>query len=179
MELKTKGESVYVAIEKLVAKLSWTVGADFDLAAVWVPRTGEPGLTYFGEKGDMNSFPFMQLDKDSGVGDKAGANEETLRITKLTDMKYVYIVCWDYKAVQSGSKARFAGTDVKLVLTDNTGTSHQTKLDTGDMGNVAVVATIDTTDPIGPKLVNTSKVGTLKKWDKTAFPDLLAIVNAP
>ena len=59
MELKTKGEEVYVSVKKLVAKLSWTVGADFDLAAVFEPKTGEPGLCYFGSLGDLSAFPFM------------------------------------------------------------------------------------------------------------------------
>ena len=175
MELKTKGEEVYVSVKKLVAKLSWTVGADFDLAAVFEPKTGEPGLCYFGSLGDLSAFPFMKLSGDAGIADKAGSNEEVLQIVKIDDMKKIHVVCWDYKAVQTGAKARFAGTDVKLTLTDDQGKSHQVKLDTGDLGNVAIVAVIDNTDPIGAKLVNVSKIGTMKRWDKDSFKDLLAI----
>jgi tellurite resistance protein TerA len=48
-------------------------------------------------------------------------------------------------------------------------------LDTGDMGNVALIATIDNSSPIGAKLVNTSKAGTLKGLKK--LQDLMEIIN--
>jgi len=47
-------------------------------------------------------------------------------------------------------------------LTDDTGTSHEVLLDTGDMGNVCLVATIDNTSAMGANFINTSKAGTLK-----------------
>ena len=180
MELKTKGEEAFVPVKGLVGKLTWTHGADFDLAVLFEPRTGEAGLVYFGDKGkDLNTFPYMVLSGDAGVGDRAGNNEEVVKIGKLDDMKKIHVLCWDYKAVQGGTKARCAGTDVKLTITDDQGQTYAVKLDTGETANVAIVATIDNTNPIGAKLINTSKVGTMKRWSKDAFVDLLAIVNAP
>lgn len=163
MELKQKGEVANVAtFKQLMVTMKWTTAADFDLAAAYENKQGKQGLVYFGELGDLNSFPFMQLSGDEGVGDKGGQNEETMRITKLDDMKYVWILCWDYGKVKNGEPARFKGSDVTLSVMDDKGATHNVTLDTGDMGNVALIATIDNSSPIGAKLINSSKAGTLK-----------------
>jgi len=142
--------------------MKWTTAADFDLAAAYEKKGGELGLVYFGELGNLNAFPFMQLSGDEGVGDTGGENEETMRITKLDDMNYVWILCWDYGKVKDGAPARFKDSDVSLSIMDDKGSTHNVNLDTGDMGNVALLATIDNSNPVGPKLVNSSKAGTLK-----------------
>ena len=176
MELKQKGSEANVGgFKQLMVAMRWTTAADFDLAAAYETKEGKQGLVYFGEKGDLNAFPFMQLSGDEGVGDKGGKNEEVMRITKLDDMKYVWLMCWDYGRVKDGSAARFKDSDVTLSLLDDTGASHDVTLDTGDMGNVAVIATIDNTSPIGAKLINTSKAGTLKGLKK--LQDLMDIIN--
>jgi len=176
MELKQKGSEANVGgFKQLMVSMKWSTAADFDLAAAYEDKQGKQGLVYFGELGDLNSFPFMQLSGDEGVGDKGGANEETMRITKLDDMKYVWILCWDYGKVQDGAPARFRGSDVTLSLMDDKGTTHNVTLDTGDMGNVALIATIDNSSPIGAKLINSSRAGTLKGL-KT-LQQLIDIIN--
>lgn len=162
MELKQKGQEANIAVKQLLVSMKWTTAADFDLAAVYETKQGKQGLVYFGDLGDMNAFPFISLSKDQGVGDKGGSNEETMRITKLDDMQQVWIFCWDYTKVQSGQGARFKDSDVVLSITDDTGKSVAVKVDTGDMGNVCCIATIDNTSPLGAKLVNVSKAATLK-----------------
>ncbi len=163
MELKQKGAEANVGgFKQLMVSMKWTTAADFDLAAAYEDKNGKQGLVYFGEQGDLNAFPFMQLSGDEGVGDKGGDNEETMRITKLDDMKYVWLMCWDYGKVQDGTPARFKDSDVTLAVMDDQGATHEVSLDTGDMGNVALLATIDNSSPIGAKLVNASKAGTLK-----------------
>ena len=163
MELKQKGAEANVAsFKQLMVSMKWTTAADFDLAAAYEDKQGRQGIVYFGDKGDLNGFPFMQLDKDAGIGDKSGSNQETMRITKLDDMKYVWILCWDYGRVKNGEPARFKDSDVTLSVMDDTGNTHNVTLDTGDIGNVALIATIDNSSPIGAKLINSSKAGTLK-----------------
>ena len=163
MELKQKGSSANVGnFKQLMVTMKWTTAADFDLAAAYEDKTGKHGLVYFGELGDLNAFPFMQLSGDEGVGDKGGENEETMRITKLDDMNYVWLLCWDYGKIQDGAPARFKESDVSMNIMDDKGQSHQVKLDTGGLGNVALIATIDNSSPIGAKLINSSKAGTLK-----------------
>ena len=98
-------------------------------------KDGKQGIIYFGEMGDLNAFPYMQLSGDEGVGDKGGDNEEVMRITKLEDMKYIWLFCWDYGKVQDGAPARFKDSDVQLHLMDDKGGTHNVNLDTGDMGN--------------------------------------------
>ncbi|OQX24687.1 MAG: hypothetical protein BWK80_19445 [Desulfobacteraceae bacterium IS3] len=176
MELKQKGETANVGgFKQLMITMKWTTAADFDLAAAYENKEGKPGLVYFGELGDLNAFPFMQLSGDEGVGDKGGENEEIMRIAKLDDMKYVWIMCWDYGKVKDGSAARFKDSDVKLSVVDDKGTTHNITLDTGDMGNIALIATIDNSSPIGAKLVNSSKAGTLKGLKK--LDDLMGIIK--
>ena len=163
MDLKQKGASAALGgIKQFMVSLKWTTATDFDLAAAYQRKDGTNGMVYFGELGDLNTFPFMQLSGDEGVGDKGGDNEETMRVMKIDDMNYIWILCWDYGAVQEGNPARFAGSDVSVSLTDDTGTSHSVTLDTGDMGNVCLVATIDNSGAMGANLVNSSKAGTLK-----------------
>ncbi|MDM8552071.1 hypothetical protein QUF72_18445 [Desulfobacterales bacterium HSG2] len=163
MELKQKGSEANVGgFKQLMVTMKWTTAADFDLAAAYEGKDGKKSLVYFGELGDLNNFPYMQLSGDEGVGDTGGENEEVMRITKLDEMKYVWILCWDYGKVQEGSPARFSDSDVSLSVMDDRGTAHEVTLDTGDMGNVALLATIDNSSPVGVKLVNSSKAGTLK-----------------
>lgn len=162
MDLKQKGESAAVGnFKQLLVSMKWTTAADFDLAAAYEKKDGTKGLIYFGELGDLNSFPYMQLSGDEGVGDSGGDNEETMRITQLDEIKNLWIFCWDYGQVQKGGPARFSDSDVKLSVMDDRGTTHNVSLETGMTGNVACIATI-TNGPVGAQLVNTSSAGTLK-----------------
>lgn len=177
MELIQKGSEANVGgFKQLMISMKWTTAADFDLAAAYENKEGKQGMVYFGELGDLNAFPFMQLSGDEGVGDSGGDNEETMRITKLDDMKYVWILCWDYGQVKNGAPARFKDSDVSLNVMDDQGSSHNVVLDTGALGNVAVLATIDNSSPVGAKLINSSKAGTLKGL-KT-LEDLMEIINS-
>lgn len=163
MELKQKGQEAQLgSIKQFMVTLKWTSAADFDLAAAYEAKDGRLGMVYFGEKGDMNAFPFMQLSGDAGVGDAGGDNQEDMRVMKIDDMKFIWVICWDYGAVQAGGPARFAGSDVVVSLMDDTGTNHAVSLNTGDTGNICIVATVDNSSAMGAKFVNTSKAGTLK-----------------
>jgi len=162
MELSQKGSEAFIAIKQLMVSMKWTTAADFDLAAAYEGKDGKKGLIYFGDLGDLNAFPYMSLSGDAGTGDTGGDNEETMRIVRLDDMKKVWIFCWDYGMVQSGKAARFRDSDVRLSVTDDSGKSVSVKIDTGDLGNVCCIATIDNTSPMGAKLINTSQSGTLK-----------------
>jgi len=163
MQIATKGASAELGgMKACMVSLKWTTAADFDLAALYVKKDGTKGMVYFNDLGNLNAMPFMQLSGDEGVGDTGGDNEETMRIAKFDDMSHIHIIAWDYGAVTNGSAARFKDSDVKVTLMDDSGESHEVTVDTGDLGNVCVLATIDNSSPMGAKLVNESKVGTLK-----------------
>lgn len=177
MELTQKGEEAQLgSIKQFMVTLKWTIAADFDLAAAYEAKDGQTGLVYFGEKGNLNGFPFMQLSGDEGVGDSGGDNQEDMRVMKIDDMKYIWVLCWDYGAVQEGKPARFAASDVTVSLTDDTGTNHAVSLNTGDTGNTCVVATVDNSSAMGAKFVNTSKAGTLKGLKN--LDQLMQIINS-
>lgn len=177
MQLKQKNAEVNMENfnGNLAVKMKWTSAIDFDLAALYVKKDGSEGLVYFGNLGNSASFPFIQLDKDSGVGDQGGDNEENLKISKIEDFQKIHLVAWDYKAVLGGSHARFDDSDLKLFLDDSKDVKHEVHLHTGDLGNTIVVATIDNSGDT-PKLINTSKVGTLKGLDDSK--SILAIANS-
>ena len=177
MDLNTKKQTAALdSITGLLVKLTWSTAADFDVAALFKLKAGGEGLVFFNNKGDLNVSPYIKLDKDAGVGDKVatGGNSETIKITKLDDVSEVHIIVWDFGAIESGIAARFQESDVAISLTDSTGAQHTAKLDTGDLGNVAVVATI-MNGALGGTLTNTSKTGLLKEFKKTE--QLWAIVN--
>lgn len=176
MELKKKGQEAQLGgIKQCMMILKWSAEADFDLAAAYKSKDGREGLVYFGEKGSLNDFPFMEAGEDEGVGDTGGDKQEELRITKFDDMDYIWFLCWDYGAIERGAPARFKDSDISVTLMDDKGTSHQVSLDTGDIGNVCVVTTIDNTSSMGAKLVNASKAGTLKGLNNLS--QLMDIIN--
>jgi len=162
MELVQKGSEAFIPLTQLMVTMKWTTDADFDLAAIYEGKDGKIGMVYYNTLGDLNTFPYMALSGDAGVGDKGGDNEETMRIVQLDEMNKVWILCWDYGMVQKGKPARFEQSDVTLTVLDNTGKEFSIKVDTGKSGNVVCIATIDNSNPMGAKLINTNTTGVLE-----------------
>ena len=176
MKLTQKNEVVQMESISghIKVKMKWTSAVDFDLAALYEKKDGSEGMVYFGEKGSLAKFPFILLDKDAGVGDSGGDNEENLTIGKIDDLAKLHLVTWDYNAVKKASHARFDNSDIKLFFDDGNQVKHEVHLHTGDMGNTIVIATIDNTGNT-PQLINKSNVGTLKGLNDSK--DILAIAN--
>lgn len=162
MQLQKKGEIAQIGgIQQFMVTLKWTSAVDFDLAAVYTPKTGADGIVYFGALGDLNQFPYMQLSGDEGVGDVGGEKQEDLRVMDISQMKKIYILCWDYPSVESGQIARFAESDIQVTILDDQGKQFSCALDSNSKGNVCCVAEIDNSSAIGAKFINRSSVGTL------------------
>jgi len=175
MRLKQKGDEAFISIKHLTVKMTWTTAADFDLAVVFRTKSDEKGIVYFGDLGTVDEFPYMRLNKDEGVGDTSGNNEEILDIAQLENMKYIWLFCWDYGKVKTGEKARFDQSDVQLTLSDQEGNATTVDIDTGEEGNVCCIATIDNTSATGAMLINASRPATLHKLQ--TLEQLLAIVE--
>src|SRR3989339_1334842 len=99
--LKSKGDEAYISVKQLMVTLKWSTSVDLDLMAFYKTKDGKTGAVYSdnypgGVMGSLNSFPFIQLSGDAGVGAKGGDNEEVLRITKLDDTAELYIVTINY-----------------------------------------------------------------------------------
>jgi tellurite resistance protein TerA len=177
MEIGTKNSEVQLdAVKQVIISLKWTSAEDYDIAAYYTAKDGSSGLLYFGghqntggrgntsqpQIGNLNEFPFMQLDGDEGIGDYGGDNEETMRVASIDEMDSIWVLCWDYGAVADGSPARFSDSDLTVSWKDDAGTAHDVKFDASAIGNMAAIAKIDHSSPEGPKLINFSEATTLK-----------------
>jgi len=176
MQLNHKGQEYIVSnIKQLTISMQWTTAADFDLAAIYESKTNQRGLIYFGQLGSLDTFPYICLNRDEGVGDSEGQKEEVLNINNLADMKSIRLFCWDYGMVQVGKKARFKDSDVSLNISEDLGKSNLVEIDTNETGNVCYLASLDNINQNEITLTNTSLTGTLKGL-KT-IEQLMTLVN--
>lgn len=162
-EIKSKNQSALLTknFTQLMVNLNWTSAIDFDLFAVYETKSGQVGIVYYGDQGDLNRPPYIQLSDDAGVDDQEGDNQETMVIAQLNDMKYVWVCAWDYNRVQQGSQGRFDQCDLHMsVLSDRD--EFKIPLDNTRQGNTALILTIDNSSPIASTLINSSEVTTLQ-----------------
>lgn len=173
--LKEKGDSAIIGVKDLVATLSWTDSVDLDLYAIYqtkdsgsVKKKGffqnlmssdapinKNGKVYYGSKGSLRSFPHISLDKDSGIGDTGGENEENLRFADLASMDHVLIVA----NVFAKPNANFANYNGKVTVKTKDGKGFEVPLTSNEKGkNWCVVAHVDNTNAVtGPRLINVNK----------------------
>ncbi len=179
-ELVTKGASAALeTVKQLMFTMKWTSAVDFDLFALCVGKDGSKTAVYFQNMGNLNSPPFMKLDKDDGVGDTGGDNSECIRVTDLDSHQTVYIGCLDYGAIGSGTPSRYEGSDLKVtVMTENTqGEGDVIPVDAGSNGNVVILAKIDNSSPMGATLSNVGKAGIIKQLTRD-FADIWRIAES-
>jgi uncharacterized protein involved in tellurium resistance len=155
LELKTKGESAIIAAKNIIATMTWKTSIDLDLYAIYKTKDGNEGRIYFGNKGRLNSAPFIQLDQDAGIGDTGGDNEENVRFADLSNLEHVLIVANIY----GKSNARFTDYDGHVIVRggDN---DIDVPLISKDKGSSCIVAHVDNTGVAGPKLINVNQVTT-------------------
>lgn len=161
--LKNSGEEAYVSVKQLRATLKWTAAVDLDLMVFYKAKDGKVGGVFSdnyagGTMGNLNTFPFIMLSQDAGVGAKGGENEEDVRITKLDDMAELYICTLNFTDASQNRAASFSRYDAHIVVADDRGESVGVPLDSTQNGTVAVIAKIDNTSPMGAKLINLNKV---------------------
>jgi uncharacterized protein involved in tellurium resistance len=167
--LKEKGQDAFVPVKQLMVTLKWTKGVDLDLMAFYKAKDGREGGVFSdqypgGNRGELNDFPFIQLDQDAGVGATGGDNEETLRIVKMDDLAEVYICALNYTDAAAGKQVSFAEYDGHVEVMDDKGESFAVPLDSTDTGHAAVVAKIDNSNPIGAKLINENRILSLSDF---------------
>ncbi len=175
--LKTKGEEAYVAIKQLLVTLKWTTAVDLDLMAFYKVKDGRVGGIFSdnyagGSMGNLNSFPFIQLSEDAGVGAEGGDNEETLRITKLDDLAEVYICAINFTDASRKCNSTFSNYDGHIHVVDDKGASVAIPLNSSEPGTVAIIAKIDNNNFIGAKLVNENRV-----IDMATFQEIIPGAN--
>jgi uncharacterized protein involved in tellurium resistance len=161
--LKQKGEEAHISLEQLMVTLRWTMDVDLDLMAFYKTKDGRTGGVVSdnypgGSMGSLNSFPFIQLSGDAGVGGTGGDNEEILRIAKLNEMQEVYICTINYTDAINSRASTFNNYDGGVIVLDDKGESVAVPLDSSDQGFVAIIARIDNSSPMGAKLINENRV---------------------
>ena len=157
--LKKKGEEAFISLKQLMVKLQWTAGVDLDLMAFYESKNGQVGAVFSnnyagGNMGSLNSFPYIQLSGDAGVGATGGNNEETLRITKLDDLAQLYICTINFTEAKAKQNTAFNRYDARVLIVDDTGEAIAVPLDSQTPGTVAIIAKIDNTGFMGPRLIN-------------------------
>ncbi len=170
--LKTKGAEAYVSIKQLVVSLKWTAAVDLDLMAFYKAKDGKVGAVFSdnyagGTMGSLNSFPFIQLSEDAGVGATGGENEEVIRITKLDDMAEVYICTINFTDASQGKESRFSKYDAQVTVVDDKDENIVVPLDSSLAGAVAVIAKIDNSGFMGAKLVNENRIMDMTEFQST------------
>ena len=161
--LQTKGEEAYVSVKQLMVTLRWTANVDLDLMAFYKAKNGGDGGVFSdnypsGTLGSLNSFPFIELSGDEGVGGKGGDNQEVLRITKMDDLAELYIVTLNYSDAVEKKASAFNQYDGSVIVMNDKGEAVEVPLNSSDKGHVAVICKIDNTSPMGAKLVNLNEI---------------------
>ncbi len=181
--LKAKGQEAYVSVKQLMATLRWTASVDLDLMAFYKAKDGRVGGVFSdnyagGSLGSLNSFPFIELSGDEGVGATGGANEETLRITSLDDMAELYICTINFTDASQKRDSIYSRYDAEVVVIDDKGESIAVPLDSNQSGTVAIIAKIDNSGFMGAKLVNENRVMDISSF-QSAIPgaNLLKIAS--
>lgn len=176
--LNKKGDEAYVSLKQLMVSLKWTAAVDLDLVAFYKSKDGRVGGVFSnnyvgGDMGNLNSFPYIQLSDDAGVGATGGENEEILRITKLEEMAEIYICALNYTDASLNNPQSFHNYDAHVLLIDDTGESIAVPLDSQTLGTVAIIAKIDNTGFLGAKLVKENQV-----MDLATFQQLIPGANS-
>jgi tellurite resistance protein TerA len=159
--LKKKGESAELSkkFSNVDIKLSWTKSVDLDLHAFYKTKSGTFGHISFVDKGNLTEPPCILLDKDAGVGAKAGDNRENIKIATLAHVDSVLIATNIFRFLGFFSPGdSFAKYDGKVIVTTDGGDCIEVPLISNEIGKWCAIAKIDNSNLIAPKVVNINKV---------------------
>jgi len=170
--LKTKGEEAYVSVKQLMTTLKWTAPVDLDLMAFYKTKDGKVGGIFSdnyagGSMGSLNTFPFIQLSGDEGVGAIGGENEEALRITKLDHLEELYICTLNFTDASQKRDSRFNDYDAEVTVVDDKNESISVPLDSSQPGTIAVIGRIDNSGIMGAKLINENRILNMETFQST------------
>ena len=173
--LAKAGDRAPIPIKNLQVTLQWTAAVDLDLHAFfktkltapqgtilnplvkWLqPNIGKPGSeahVFYFYKGKRIGYPWMRLDKDAGIGDFGGKNQENLYFSNLQHLEHVLIavnIFWK-------PLANFARYDGRVIVKCDR-QRFEVPLTATEGGNWCIVAHVDNSGDSGPVLINVNKV---------------------
>ncbi|MBF0606858.1 MAG: stress response protein [Candidatus Magnetobacterium sp. LHC-1] len=171
ISLKSKGDEAYIPVKQLMVTLKWSANVDLDLMTFYKTKDGRTGGIFTdqlgGSLGTLNEFPYIQHTGDEGVGGSGGDKQEVLRIAKLDEIAELYIVVLNYDDASKKIESAFNKYDGGIVIMDDKGESFSVHLDSPEKGTVALVAKIDNTGAMGPKLINENRIMSLETFVST------------
>lgn len=181
--LKKKGEAAYISLKQLVVTLKWTAEVDLDLMAFYQTKDGKKGGVFSdnypnGNLGSLNQFPYIQLSGDEGIGATGGDNQEVLKVSQLDDLATLYICTINYTDASKHQNSSFSEYDGGITVMDEKGESIAVSLDSTTQGQVAVIAKIDNSNPMGPQLINENKIIDLRTF-VNSIPGADLVVRQP
>lgn len=163
VNLEKKGDSTKFdlskskKIEKIYAKLFWKKGVDLDVHAFYKNKNGKKGHVYFATKGYLNKEPFIMLDKDSGVGNTSGNNQENITISDLKHFDFILFSVNIFRFFFRRGE-NFAKYDGKVILETDRGDQISVPLTSEEIGTWFVIAMLDNSNPNEPRIVNINQV---------------------
>ncbi len=184
--LQGKGDSAPLTQDTGVvrATLRWRANVDLDLHCFYTlkperqepkgffdrlfgaedPEPAEPpesrsGHVYFRNRGALAELPFILLDKDAGIGDRGGDNEENITFAKLERLEQAIIVA----NIFNKPNASFATYDGAVIVRAG-GQEIEVPLTEREPGAWCIIAQIDNSGAV-PTIVNINQT-------QAARPDL-------
>lgn len=162
--LKKIGEKSLINLAKnthtsqILAKLTWTDKVDLDLHAFIITKSEKFEHIYFGNKGKINKSPYIELDKDSGVGATGGDNEENITVAKLDDIQVLIFATHIFRFLpflHFGDN--FSKYNGKVVVTSNTGDVVNVPMNSSRKGRWCLIAGVKN-DSNGVYISNINRV---------------------
>ncbi|OWR31072.1 tellurium resistance protein [Saccharibacillus sp. O23] len=151
--------------DSAMAMLVWeNPSKDLDLYCFYVTKSGECGKVYYKNRGSGQRPPYIELDRDS-----RGAGQETIRLYRTDELKYVLFCA--YSAVSNGFGS-FKGMKARAVVDNGEGQRVESWLQKKNMFSYWVaIAKIDFT---GEDRMEVSQVETYSKSGVENSPLLYA-----
>ena len=164
--LKRKDDAAFISVKQAIVRLKWTAEVDLDLMAFYRAMDGRTGGVFSGkypggDMGSLQSFPYIELSDDEGVGAIGGDNEEILRIAQLSELAELYIVTLNYTDAAEGRESTFGEYNGSITVINDRGEGIEIPLESNERGHVAVICRIDSTNQARARLVNMNSVVSL------------------
>ncbi|MCK9429354.1 MAG: stress response protein [Candidatus Omnitrophica bacterium] len=165
--LKDKNASASVGtIKQMRIVLQWKAKVDLDLMLFGKNKDGSNFSIFTkrlgGSQGDLNSFPFINMEDDAGVDLKDGDKEEFITINKIdASVDELYIVCLNYTDASEGNSVSFSNYDASINMVKEDGSCLvQGQLNSTETGVAAHLCTIKN-GAIGAEFINVGKIMSL------------------
>jgi tellurite resistance protein TerA len=164
--LKDKGATANLpSLKQARVVLQWKTPVDLDLMMFGKKKDGGTFSVFTkllgGHEGDLNSFPFVQMAGDAGVGASVGSsgNEEALTIAQIDgSIDEMHIVCLNYTDARNNKASSFSNYDATINIIDQDGNCLvQGQVNSSEQGVAAHLCTLKSS-AIGASFINQNKV---------------------